>query len=163
MDFGRWNWVFNHKNKAVANTTTKLSQGKEPAKANTTTRENTDNVSTNTTIVTELTAAREVSSYDSLKHILVHLARDWGDHGAETRRLLYSDGILPLARKHIQSIVESSDRTEAGASESVLVAKGSSKVLVPGAGLGRLAVELSVAGFRYDRKFQVMLSISCLI
>lgn len=155
--------MFTHKKKAVTNTTTKLAEGKEPPKANTTTRENTDNISTNTTIITELKAAREVSSYDSLKHILVHLARDWGDHGAETRRLLYSDGILPLARKHIQSIVESSGRTEAGASESVLVAESSPKVLVPGAGLGRLAVELSVAGFRYDRNFQVMLSISCLM
>jgi carnosine N-methyltransferase len=98
------------------------------------------------------TATREVSSYDSLKHILVHLARDWGDRGSETRRLLYTDCILPFARKYISSVndISSSDSAvDEDPTQQLKVERGAPSILVPGAGLGRLAIELVAAGFRY--------------
>ena len=140
MDFGNWNWVF---------------QQKKQANASTTTNNNSD--TTTTTVKPDTTATREISSYDSLKHILVHLARDWGDRGNNTRQLLYTEGILPFARKYITSVGNISldglvDENAASRPQSVQSEESSAPViLVPGAGLGRLAVELSAAGFRCVR------------
>ena len=74
------------------------------------------------------------SSYDSLPQVLIHLARDWGQYGVDIRNKLYIDGILyelmkelPIGDGHNSDL----------------------KVLVPGAGLGRLAVEIAAKGYRY--------------
>jgi hypothetical protein len=70
-----------------------------------------------------------VSSYNSFHQLLIHLERDWGEGGKNVRRTTYAEGILPLLRKH-------------------LPLEGRPHVLVPGAGLGRLAVELAAMGYR---------------
>jgi hypothetical protein len=77
----------------------------------------------------ESTHSHQISSYDSFHQLLIHLERDWGEGGKEVRRKTYAEGILPLLHKYLPF--------EAGP-----------KVLVPGAGLGRLAVELAALGYR---------------
>jgi len=134
VDFGSWNWVFQHKTQTNAN--------------------NINDAATTSNNTSTTTATREVSSYDSLKHILVHLARDWGDRGSETRRLLYTDCILPFARKYITSVndISSSDSAvDENLTQQLKVegTRSTPSILVPGAGLGRLAIELVAVGFRY--------------
>lgn len=113
--------------------------------------------------ISDMTSSREVSSYDSMKHILVHLARDWGDKGSDTRKLLYTNCILPLAQQYITSTKHGSDQAASDYlsdnSESQLRG-GTPNVLVPGSGLGRLAVELAAAGFRYNDIYYILVHIS---
>jgi hypothetical protein len=71
----------------------------------------------------------QVSSYDSFHQLLIHLERDWGEGGKNVRRTIYSEGIIPILRKYLDPGPDV-------------------KILVPGAGLGRLAVELGASGYR---------------
>jgi len=75
------------------------------------------------------------SSYESLEQVLFHLQRDWGDmpSARNVRDSLYRDGVLKLATRFLSS---------SGPTRS--------KVLVPGAGLGRLAVELAAQGLQVE-------------
>lgn len=77
-------------------------------------------------------------SYDSMDQLLAHLSRDWSERGLETRKWLYDEGILPA----LQSAVPL-DRNSQG-----LTVVNSKRILVPGAAMGRLAVELAALGYR---------------
>ena len=70
------------------------------------------------------------TSYDSIEQVVVHLARDWGSSGKELRQALYRDGIITSLQNTLS----------AGTDGQHL------HVLVPGGGLGRLAVELAMKG-----------------
>jgi carnosine N-methyltransferase len=73
-----------------------------------------------------------VTSYgDDLQQLLVHLSRDWGNVGEHIRKKLYEEGVL----KHLQ--MHSSYST-------------GKKLLVPGAGLGRLGYELASLGYEVE-------------
>lgn len=67
---------------------------------------------------------------DNLKSLLRQVMRDWSAHGQEERQKCYS----PL----LDDILKAFPRVQD---------KGSIRVLVPGAGLGRLAYEISQLGF----------------
>lgn len=71
----------------------------------------------------------QISSYDSFHQLLIHLERDWGEGGKAVRRTIYTEGILPLLGRYLDP-------------------GPNVKILVPGAGLGRLAVELAASGYR---------------
>ena len=75
-------------------------------------------------------------SYDSLEQVLVHLARDWSKKGEDVRQRLYFDGVIPTLAKFLStSSVNSNEKL---------------RVLVPGAGMGRLAVELAARGYQVE-------------
>ena len=76
------------------------------------------------------------SSYDALPQVLIHLARDWGEYGVGIRNKLYIDGI-------IHELMAELPLGDSDGHSSDL------RVLVPGAGLGRLAVEIAARGYRY--------------
>ena len=96
------------------------------------------------------------TSYNSLDQILIHLSRyatsasssipcsisscicrDWSEAGVGVREKLYHQGVLSVIRE----VFPPNARDD---STRVLP-----HVLVPGAGLGRLAVEIACMGFRY--------------
>ena len=66
------------------------------------------------------------SSYNDAVQVLTHLYRDWTVEGQEVRRKTYGPILQAVAR--------------------LLPRAGGGKILVPGAGLGRLAFELAVGG-----------------
>ena len=68
------------------------------------------------------------SSYNSISQFLTHFGRDWTAMGSEVRSQLYRHGIIDMLNSHIAS-------------------RHGSRVLVPGAGMGRLAVELALNGY----------------
>lgn len=70
------------------------------------------------------------ASYDSVAQLLTHIGRDWSDMGVDVREMLYKNGISRTLHRHVPR-------------------DSSAAVLVPGAGLGRLAVELAVDGYKY--------------
>lgn len=65
---------------------------------------------------------------NDLQQLLVHLNRDWGRDGSRVREAIYKEGILKLVLKYRPTN------------------KGK-KLLIPGAGLGRLGFELSNLGY----------------
>lgn len=70
------------------------------------------------------------SSYDSFPQLIGHLARDWSDAGTATREKIYINGVLlPLELNPVHT-------------------RNNQTVLVPGAGMGRLAVEIAAMGYR---------------
>jgi len=66
------------------------------------------------------------SSYDSFEQVLLHLSRDWGKEASEVRSAIYDQGLILAAQQFIPS---------------------GARVLVPGAGLGRLVVHLKHLGY----------------
>lgn len=66
------------------------------------------------------------ASYDSVRQVTAHLVRDWSDHGRAIRESLY-DWCLEQLPRHVHPTAPLS-------------------VLVPGAGLGRLAYEIALRG-----------------
>lgn len=82
-----------------------------------------------------MSVSQKQSSYDSIDQVIIHLDRDWGANGHQLRSDLYREGIVRALWKHM-----STDSSE--------VHRPPPKVLVPGAGLGRLAVEIALQGFR---------------
>jgi len=72
-----------------------------------------------------------ISSYDSLHQLLVHLTRDWGLSGESVRKSIYYKGVLPALQQHLPE-------------------QTSSRILVPGAGLGRLAAEIASLGHKVE-------------
>lgn len=93
----------------------------------------------------ETIPAASSSAYNSISQLMAHLARDWGPMGAPVRKSLYFEGIIPLLLRHVSMLPKDADSS---------INKGLS-LLLPGAGLGRLAVELAILGFRYARLFSV--------
>lgn len=75
---------------------------------------------------------KHVSSYNNFHQLLIHLERDWGSGGRNVRQHIYFNGIIPLLQKYLP--INNSNHFP--------------HILVPGAGLGRLAVELAVLGYR---------------
>lgn len=82
-----------------------------------------------------MTSSDKLSSYDSMDQIIVHMNRDWGKGGEIVRETLYKKGILRALQDFKSFLPVSNSQRQ--------------RVLVPGAGLGRLAVEIAIAGFRW--------------
>lgn len=70
-------------------------------------------------------------SYESIHQLLIHLARDWGIHGAFSRNNTH-ESVIRLANQYFDLKSNNNSR----------------KILVPGAGLGRLALELASRGYK---------------
>lgn len=85
-------------------------------------------------------AVSPMSSYNSIQQLLIHLGRDWGDTGQEARRDTYTTGILEALVSNIRHISISSSEHQGDNGD------GGLSVLVPGAGMGRLAMEIAAAG-----------------
>jgi carnosine N-methyltransferase len=83
-------------------------------------------------------ASKATTSYDSVEHIIVHMARDWSKQGAEIRERLYLRGAVQSLLAHLSWDVD--DDSGYGDTRAP-------KVLVPGAGVGRLALEIASRGF----------------
>lgn len=82
--------------------------------------------------------ASNMSSYISIPQLLIHVGRDWGDGGEESRNSTYINGILPMLLRNLGTSSDSNGQ------QTVL------DVLVPGAGMGRLAMEIAASGrFKY--------------
>jgi len=79
----------------------------------------------NSFLAAEMTTERD---YDNLRSTLRQLVRDWSDIGAPERNLCY-----PLIIQTLENFFES--KTDG------------KKILIPGAGLGRLAYEIATRGF----------------
>ncbi|RYH28390.1 hypothetical protein EON65_12380 [archaeon] len=75
-----------------------------------------------------------MSSYNSLVQVLIHINRDWTMNGQEVRSRLYYDGILNQLSHYLPPL-----------SSGV-------KVLVPGAGLGRLAFDTAERGYHVGKR-----------
>lgn len=82
------------------------------------------------------------SSYTSTQQLLIHLLRDWGDHGTRARHDTYHDGILRALDGYIHYLT----------TDTVVEFGGITplRVLVPGAGMGRLAMELAASGRGFE-------------
>ena len=80
-------------------------------------------------LIDDVNTAQSPASYESLSQLLVHMTRDWTSCGESAREALYINGIIYALT-----------RTSADLPGT--------RVLVPGAGLGRLAAELAVKGFK---------------
>ena len=80
----------------------------------------------------DLGETRPSTSYDSIFQLLIHLKRDWCASARHIRVSLYDNGILAAVKKYVPYKDSSSSSAPT--------------VLVPGAGLGRLAVELQDLG-----------------
>ena len=84
-------------------------------------------------------------SYDSLQQVLVHLSRDWTNKGADIRKVLYTDGVIKQLEQYLPVCNNHHHGNHNRDSYEV-----NPRVLVPGAGLGRLAVELAVRGYAVE-------------
>jgi N2227-like protein len=82
------------------------------------------------------------AAYSDCYAVLTHLVRDWSDDGAAARRAVY-EPILKLLSRHVPTIAAA-----AAAAEVDSVRAAPPLLLVPGAGLGRLCVELAASGWR---------------
>jgi carnosine N-methyltransferase len=79
--------------------------------------------------------ASDRTGYESVSQVLHHLMRDYSERAAETRRQLY-EPILAFLSKHLPAGTERQDT-------DVLNREALRKVLVPGAGMGRLVLEIA--------------------
>ena len=82
-------------------------------------------------------------SYDNLEQIIIHLSRDWGSKGENVRKKLYFDGIINRLLTELPNT--SSCCTNTGKGCNVI---NNHEVLIPGGGLGRLALEVASRGYR---------------
>jgi N2227-like protein len=85
------------------------------------------------------------AAYSDCYAVLTHLVRDWSDDGAAARRAVY-EPILKLLSRHVPTIAAAAAAAAAAEADSVQAAPP--LLLVPGAGLGRLCVELAASGWR---------------
>jgi hypothetical protein len=74
---------------------------------------------------------KDVSAYNSLSQVIIHLTRDWSPIGNNSRKLLYFETLIPLVQKYVPPVSNSFPM-----------------ILIPGSGLGRLGVELAVRGYK---------------
>jgi hypothetical protein len=89
----------------------------------------------NTSTVYDAEQADFVASYESIHQSLGHINRDWSPGGATIRQSLYREGIIDALMKFASP-------------EILLPTAARARILVPGAGAGRLAFELAARGFR---------------
>eukprot|EP01031_Cornospumella_fuschlensis_P033933 gene33933-41069_t len=75
---------------------------------------------------------KDLSSYNSLVQVLVHVNRDWTTNGLEVRHRLYHSGILKQLQQHLP------------------VSTAGVHILVPGAGMGRLAFDTAKLGYNVE-------------
>ena len=75
-------------------------------------------------------SSKQKSPYSSLSQLHIHLARDWSHLGLTVRKLIYQETIIGLIRSYCTNIE-------------------AKRVLVPGAGTGRLCLELAALGMMY--------------
>jgi len=92
---------------------------------------------------------RPPSSYDGLEQVLLHLSRDWSAAGSALRDEIYERGI-------IASVVEYVVGGERASTAQL-------RVLVPGAGLGRLALELRRLGLEVEANESSSLMVASLV
>jgi N2227-like protein len=85
--------------------------------------------------------ASGTAAYSDCYAVLTHLVRDWSDDGAAARRAVY-EPIMKLLSRHVPTVAAAA----AAAVDTVQAAPP--LLLVPGAGLGRLCVELAASGWR---------------
>ena len=76
---------------------------------------------------TQQSSSDDAASYSTIFQIMVHLRRDWTDQGAEVRQRIYGSMVRALAT-HME------DKSQA---------QGRPRILIPGAGLSRLALEIA--------------------
>ncbi len=86
----------------------------------------------NTIVNDDPMGAQKASSYDSAVQVIAHIVRDWSLEGKRSRESLYQWSIEQLKQY---------------AHDDWIIGRRRSKVLVPGSGLGRLAYDISLAGF----------------
>lgn len=79
---------------------------------------------------------KDVASYNSIVQLLVHLNRDWTAFGANVRKRLYHDGILPVLKRYVPILIDE-EKMKCNAP----------RILIPGAGLGRLILEVAALGY----------------
>ena len=89
-----------------------------------------DNTSSSTTTTT--TTTTKISSYDSLENILLHLHRDWSNDDCITSH-------ITLLLNKVNETMKPSKRQNSDI-----------KILVPGAALGRVAIELASLGYSVE-------------
>jgi len=77
----------------------------------------------------------ESSSYDSATQVITHIVRDWSPLGRKVRMSLYDWCIDQLLKDHNKIKIHYGVRA---------------RILVPGAGLGRLAMDIYKAGFTVE-------------
>ena len=90
-------------------------------------------ISSSASITALPSSSGTTTPYNSISQLFAHLSRDWAPAGRPARNALYGTGIIAALRRHSTQL----PRSRYGPS-----------VLVPGAGLGRLAAELAVLGYR---------------
>ena len=90
-----------------------------------------------------ISKASDPPSYDSMEQIIIHLSRDWSQSGSCLREELYRQGIIKMLTSALP--------TSAGY-QGIAISNTSHQhqrlVLVPGSGLGRLAMEMAAVGYR---------------
>ena len=74
-----------------------------------------------------------IKQMDKVKSMLTHLYRDWSEEGKEERITCYTPLLQELERLYPQ-----------------IERRNTIKVLIPGAGLGRLAYEIALRGFQSE-------------
>jgi hypothetical protein len=79
------------------------------------------------------TKKSDIAAYNSIAQLIVHLNRDWSEFGSDVRKRLYFDAIVPSLVRYLP------------------VSQGAHRVLVPGAGLGRLAMEIAAVGYHVGK------------
>eukprot|EP00537_Pseudo-nitzschia_pungens_P018532 CAMPEP_0172411850 /NCGR_PEP_ID=MMETSP1061-20121228/77600_1 /TAXON_ID=37318 /ORGANISM="Pseudo-nitzschia pungens, Strain cf. pungens" /LENGTH=533 /DNA_ID=CAMNT_0013148065 /DNA_START=197 /DNA_END=1795 /DNA_ORIENTATION=+ len=84
-------------------------------------------------------SSSETHSYESATQILAHLVRDWTAEGRPIRNAIYD-----WCCRQMESNCPASDAVDAAAAATTTT------VLVPGAGMGRLAYDLSLMGYSVE-------------
>jgi hypothetical protein len=81
----------------------------------------------------ESESKKNIASYNSMMQLLIHLDRDWSSFGKNVRKNIYQEGILPMLQRFVPLDNDQAPRRP--------------RILVPGAGLGRLLAEIAALGY----------------
>jgi len=95
------------------------------------------------------TPAPTTSSYNDAHQLFTHLYRDWTDDGLDLRRMTYT----PILRAIARLFPPPPPPSPRSAADTGGVVEGK-RILVPGAGLGRLAFELAFGGLSHQQQQQ---------
>jgi len=106
-------------------------------------------------IHSDLFENEESSSYDSAMHVITHIARDWSNLGKSLRHSLYDWCVTQLLT--IQHDTQHEHNSHINEMNSVNL----SPILVPGAGLGRLAHNIAAVGFNVEaNEISIIMSVA---
>ena len=94
------------------------------------------------------------ASYDSVAQVVAHLVRDWSELGAPVRQSLYH-----WCRSALREYINKKD-TESATTRREQQQQQSLSILVPGAGLGRLAWELAILDGHHVQALEVSLGMA---